>query len=115
MVRLIVIVTDCLLKCPVYRRGGKEGQFIKFNYLMQSRQINDYWSIRTMAWFYQRQIPHRSLNSTAWVAYKAQGSVNPVSSLILKHRHGLVTNCHRLPIVLQLAPIVSAADVSVKL
>jgi len=37
---------------------------------------------------------------------------------ILKHRHGLVTDCHWLPIVLivlQLAPIVSAADVTVKL
>jgi len=44
-----------------------------------------------------------------------------VSILILKHRHGLVTDCHRLLIVpivqlvLQSALIVSAADVSVKL
>src|SRR6218665_2606471 len=44
-------------------------------------------------------MPNRSLNSTAWVAYKALGSVNSVSSLILKHRPGLVTDCHRLLIV----------------
>jgi len=36
----------------------------------------------------------------------------------VKHRHGLVTDCHNLPmvpIVLQSAPMVSVADVSVKL
>src|SRR6218665_468413 len=36
----------------------------------------------------------------------------------MKHRHGLVTDCHHLPmvpIVPQLAPMVSVADVSVKL
>ena len=71
-----------------------------------------------MAWFFQRQIPRGTLNSTAWVAYRAHGSVNSVSILIMKHRHGLVTDCHQLPIVpivLHSAPIVSAADVSVKL
>ncbi len=36
MVRSIVNVTDCLLKCLVYRGGGKEGQFIKVNYHIQS-------------------------------------------------------------------------------
>ena len=38
--------------------------------------------------------------------------------IILKHRHGLVTDCHHLPMVLivpQSAPMVSVADVSVKL
>jgi len=49
------------------------------------------------------------------VACRAHGSVNSERILILKHRHGLVPDCHRLPIVLQSAPIVSAADVSVKL
>ena len=33
----IVNVTDCLLKCLVYRGGGKAGQFIKVNYHIQSR------------------------------------------------------------------------------
>jgi len=36
----------------------------------------------------------------------------------VKHRHGLVTDCHHLPmvpIVPQSAPMVSVADVSVKL
>jgi len=36
----------------------------------------------------------------------------------MKHRHGLVTDCHHLPmvpIVPQSAPMVSVADVSVKL
>ena len=37
MARPIVIVTDCLLKCLVYRGGGNEGQFIKVNYHIQSR------------------------------------------------------------------------------
>ena len=32
MVRLIVNVTDCLLKCLVFRGGGKESQFVKVNY-----------------------------------------------------------------------------------
>jgi len=32
-----VIVTNCLLKCLVYRGGGKEGQFLKVNYHIQSR------------------------------------------------------------------------------
>jgi len=46
---------------------------------------------------------------------------NSGSNLIVKHQHGLVTDCHRLPIVLmvpivlQLAPMVSVADVWVKL
>ena len=89
-------VTDCLLKCLVYRRGGKEGQFIKVNYHIQSR--------------------HGIMNSTAWVAYRAHGEYsNPETSA------WNVTDCHRLLIVLivlQSAPIVSAADVlpiSVKL
>jgi len=41
-----------------------------------------------------------------------------VSNIIVKHWHGLVTDCHHLPmvpIVPQLAPMVSVADVSVKL
>jgi len=44
-----------------------------------------------------------------------------VSIIIVKHRQGLVTDCHQLPIVPmvpivpQSAPIVSVADVSVKL
>ena len=52
---------------------------------------------------------------------KCHGSVNSVSILIMKHRHGLVTDCHwmpivpMVPIVPQSAPIVSAADVLVKL
>jgi len=46
---------------------------------------------KTTAWFHPRQIPNQSLNSTAWVAYRAHGSVNSVNILILKHRHGLVT------------------------
>ena len=37
MVRPIVNFTDCLLKCLDYRGGGKEGQFIKVNYHIQSR------------------------------------------------------------------------------
>jgi len=37
MVKPIVNVTDCLLKCLVYRGGGMEGQFIKVNYHIQSR------------------------------------------------------------------------------
>jgi len=41
-----------------------------------------------------------------------------VSNIIVKHRHGLITDCHDLPmvpIVPQSAPMVSVADVSVKL
>ena len=41
-----------------------------------------------------------------------------MSNIIVKHRHGLVTDCHHLPmvpIVPQSAPMVSVADVSVKL
>jgi len=38
-----------------------------------------------------------------------------VSNIIVKHRHGLVTDCHQVPIVPQSAPMVSVADVSVKL
>jgi len=52
------------------------------------------------------------------VASRAHGSVNSVNILILKHWHGLVTDCHQLamvPIVLQSAPIVSDDGVSVKL
>jgi len=44
--------------------------------------------------------------------------VNSVSNIIVKHRHGLVTDCHHLPmvpIVPQSAPMVSVADVLVKL
>jgi len=44
--------------------------------------------------------------------------VNSVSNIIVKHRHGLITDCHHLPmvpIVSQSAPMVSVADVSVKL
>ena len=37
MVKPIVNVTDCLLKCLVYRGGGMEDQFIKVNYHIQSR------------------------------------------------------------------------------
>ena len=58
------------------------------------------------AWSHQRQILCRTLNSTARVAYRAYVSVNSVSILILKHRHGLVTDCHWLPIV----PIVPQSD-----
>jgi len=41
-----------------------------------------------------------------------------LSNIIVKHRHGLVTDCHHLPmvpIVPQSTPMVSVADVSVKL
>jgi len=44
-----------------------------------------------------------------------------VNNIIVKHRHGLVTDCHHLPvvpmvqIVPQLAPMVSVANISVKL
>jgi len=38
-----------------------------------------------------------------------------VSNIIVKHRHGPVTDCHRLPIVPQSTPMVSVADASVKL
>ena len=44
-----------------------------------------------------------------------------MSNIIVKHRQGLVTDCHHLPmvpivpIVPQSAPMVSVADVSVKL
>src|SRR6218665_988620 len=44
--------------------------------------------------------------------------MNSVNTIIVKHRHGLVTDCHHLPIVPivpQSAPMVSVADVSVKL
>ena len=41
---------------------------------------------------------------TEWVAYRAHRYVNSVSNLIVKHRHGLVTDCRRLPIVPQSAP-----------
>src|SRR6218665_3509921 len=118
MVRPIEIVTNCLLKCHVYREGGKEGQFIKVNYRIQSRHgimitgLLVQQGNRTTALFHQRQIPHRGLNSTAWVAYRAHGSV-----ISVKHRQ-LVTDCQRLttvPIVLQSCSIASAADVSVKL
>src|SRR6218665_3295190 len=57
-------------------------------------------------------------NSTTWVAYRVHGLVNSVSNIIVKHRHGPVTDCHRLPIipmVPQSAPMVSVADASVKL
>jgi len=33
----IVNVSDCLLKCLLYRGDGKDGQFIKVNYHIQSR------------------------------------------------------------------------------
>jgi len=75
-----------------------------------------YWSnevIELRPGFIKDRYQHGTLNSTAWVAYRAHVSVNLVS--ILKHQHGLVTDCHQLtiaPIVLQLG---SAADVSVKL
>jgi len=46
------------------------------------------------------------------VAYRAHGSVNSVSILILKHRHGLVTDCSDCPTI---GRIVSVADLSVKL
>ena len=52
-----------------------------------------------------KQILRGTLNSTAWGAYRAHVSVNSVSILILKHRHGLVTDCHWLPIV-PMVPIV---------
>jgi len=52
---------------------------------------------RNRAWSHQRQILRRTLNSTAWVAYTAHVSVNSESVLILKHRHGLVTDYHWLP------------------
>src|SRR6218665_4001555 len=63
-------------------------------------------------------MPHGTFNSSARVAYIAHGQVNSVSNIIVKHRHGLVTDCHHLPmvpIVSQSAPMVSVADVSVKL
>src|SRR6218665_3782945 len=37
---------------------------------------------------------HRTLNSTAWLAYRAHGYVNSVNNPIVKHRYVLVTNCH---------------------
>jgi len=46
---------------------------------------------------------------------------NSRNNVIVKHRHELVIDCHRLPmvplllIVLTSAPMVSVADVSVKL
>src|SRR6218665_3717685 len=64
---------------------------------------------------HQRQIPRGTLNSTTRVAYRANGLVNSVSNIIVKHQHGLVTDCHHLPmvpIVPQSAPMVSVADVS---
>src|SRR6218665_2725003 len=67
---------------------------------------------------HQGHIPRGTLNSSAWVAYRAHGYVNSVSNIIVKHRQGLVTDCHHLPmvpIVPQSAPMVSVADVSVKL
>src|SRR6218665_2927642 len=67
---------------------------------------------------HQRQIPRGTLNSSTGVAYRAHGLANSVSNIIVKHRHGLVTDCHHLlmvPIVPQSAPMVSVADVSVKL
>src|SRR6218665_2424989 len=60
-------------------------------------------------------------NNTTWVAYRANGYVNSVSNIIVKHRHRLVTDGHRLPIVPmvpnvpQSAPMASVADASVKL
>jgi len=53
---------DCYrlsLKCLIYRRGGKQGQFIKVNYHIQTRHrilIIGQQGNRTTAWFYQRQI-----------------------------------------------------------
>src|SRR6218665_3398065 len=67
---------------------------------------------------HQRHISRGTLNSSAWVAYRAHGYMNSVSNIIVKHRHGLVTDCHHLPmvpIVPKSAPMVSAVDVSVKL
>ena len=37
MVIPIVNVTDCLLKCLVYKGGGKEDQFIKVKYHIQCK------------------------------------------------------------------------------
>src|SRR6218665_867169 len=65
---------------------------------------------RTMACFHQRQIPRGTLNSIAWVVYRAHVLVNSVSILILKYRHSLPIVL-MIPIVPQSAPIVSAADV----
>src|SRR6218665_3920515 len=48
MVSPIENVTNCLLKCLVYRGGGKEGQFIKVNYHIQYRQGIDYFSIEVI-------------------------------------------------------------------
>src|SRR6218665_888565 len=78
---------------------------------------NNYWSNEAIELWPSliKDRTRRTLNSTTEVAYRAHGSVNSVSIFILKHWHGLVTNRHRLPIVLQSAAIVSAADVSVKL
>src|SRR6218665_625963 len=70
---------------------------------------------------HQRQKPRGTFNSSARVANRAHGLMNSVSNIIVKHRHGLVTDCHHLlmipmvPIVPQSAPMVSVADVSVKL
>src|SRR6218665_2359356 len=67
---------------------------------------------------HQRQMPRGTLNSSTGVAYRAHGLANSVSKIIMKHQHGLVTDCHHLPmvpIVPQSAQMVSVADVSVKL
>src|SRR6218665_270708 len=64
---------------------------------------------------HQRKISCGILNSSARVAYRAYGYVNSVSNIIVKHQHRLVTDCHHLPMVPQSAPMVSVADVSVKL
>src|SRR6218665_223965 len=68
---------------------------------------------------HQRHIPCGTLNSSARVDYRAHTWLGEFSdNIIVKHRHGLVTDCHHLPmvpIVSQSAPMVSVADVSVKL
>ena len=68
---------------------------------------------------HQRHIPCGTLNSSARVDYRAHTWLGEFSdNIIVKHRHGLVTDCHHLPmvpIVSQSAPMVNAADVSVKL
>ena len=52
-----------------------------------------YWSNEVIE-LHERQISRGTLNSTAWAAHIAHGSVNSVSILFLKRRHGLVTDCH---------------------
>ena len=36
---------------------------------------------------------HAEAHCTAWMYYRAHGYVNSMSNLIIKHRHGLVTDC----------------------